>query len=666
MITLNAVPAESAIPPAGKAEKLLRISSDVPDSTEQDAGYVYDKEAGQFSNVQHTSKDVDNLLWIGTENKNSDPEKAAHAVLQALDLAEVLQYESGIAKAYNSLGSVYHLLGDYEYALQQFHIALGLETGSENRKQAGRVLKNIAMVHMDQKNYDPAAVYFKKAVERTTEADAVEVKATALSNLGLAYYHMEDYEQSLDYYARAIEVAEAVGDLDLKMLFLANAGNTYIKLDQYELAESYLQQALSYFNQKGFARQDSETSIYLGTLYLNWGRYDEALARARYGLQLAGSTANLSLIRDAHRLLSEIYEAKQDYSRSLASYKDYFSAHDSLLNLERQMRISQRQIRFDIDHRNRQIILLNEKNDLQEARLANQELWHRLLLIGLVFFILIAGLLYRYIHVKKQAGLRQHQQSEEIEQQNRQLVQLNREKDEFLGMAAHDLRNPVSNISTVVYLMEQDGREKDEDTLEYIQMIRSSIDNMMNLIDNFLNVKALEEGLNGHRINSIDVSKVMKQVVDSFQKAARDKKIYLTANRDPDMKSVLADEDYLHRILNNLLSNAIKFSPSGSAVEVSSRADAEHVEISVKDNGPGITKKDQEKMFQRFARLSNKPTGNESSTGLGLFTVKKLTELMGGEIRCESKPGKGTVFTIVLPVTGRPDSPPVNHGAVRH
>ena len=137
---------------------------------------------------------------------------------------------------------------------------------------------------------------------------------------------------------------------------------------------------------------------------------------------------------------------------------------------------------------------------------------------------------------------------------------------------------------------------------------------------------------------------LLEELVEVYQADASKKQITVSLDC-PQEVYVAGDASYLHQVYQNLLTNAIKFSPLGKHVLISLHEDPSgQVEVVVKDEGPGLSEADKKKLFQHFAKLSAKPTGGESSTGLGLTIVKKYVELMEGTIRCESEPGQGAAF----------------------
>ncbi|MEX1135994.1 MAG: ATP-binding protein [Balneolales bacterium] len=630
---------------------------DEVDSSDITKSYVYDRTTGEFWFVPNSAEGIDSLLSISYEERNRAPEKAAYAAFQALNMAELLGYDEGMAQAYFALGELYDMFMDYPQALVEYQSALDLERRLQRDIRIGRVLNKIGMVHIKQGEYVNARDYFEQTISLLDDTSYDLTKAGALSALGLAHYHSENYSRALEYFDQVQALEGRSEDLEkIKMVTVMNAGNTYVELSEYERAESLLNQAIRYFSQHDDVTDQSEGHLYMATLYRQWNKPVEALVQARQGMDLAESIEENSLVMKGYQLLSGIYEDQNNPQQALLNYKLYHDLHNQVLNSEREARLVQRQTQHDVAQQNREIRQLNQETILQEAELENKELWQRFLIVGLGLAIIIALLLIRNIRMQRSAHQRLEQKQSEIERKNKELAQLNQEKDEFLEMAAHDLRNPLSAIRGVVGLMEEAG-EPDADTLELTNLIKISTDRMLGLVNNFLNVEVGDKGPGTLNIIPVHIEKTIRRITGNFRNKTLEKQIKLAIDLPRDLRPVMADEDSLERILENLVSNAIKFSPSGSTVEIFSITKESHMDISVKDSGPGITAVDQEKLFKRFSTLSNKPTANESSTGLGLYIVKKFTEAMGGHVHCESKPGKGSTFTVSLPLATDKSTP---------
>jgi signal transduction histidine kinase/ligand-binding sensor domain-containing protein len=257
-----------------------------------------------------------------------------------------------------------------------------------------------------------------------------------------------------------------------------------------------------------------------------------------------------------------------------------------------------------------------------------------------------------------------------MEEKNVTLAALNNEKNEIMGIVAHDLKNPLSNIRLLARMLTKDAPTLNADTVRDLSSdIEESADRMFDLITNLLNVNAIEQG--GMKLDFVpfDMTGLVKQVVHNYLASAEEKRITLHLEVLPILESssnnqhkierglqgylCFADRSATVQIIDNLVSNAVKYSPFDKNVIVCLRLsdDAQRVRVEVRDEGPGVSEEDMRKLFGKFARLSARPTGGEHSTGLGLSIVKKLAEAMNGNVWCESELGKGANFIVELPVS---------------
>jgi len=264
-----------------------------------------------------------------------------------------------------------------------------------------------------------------------------------------------------------------------------------------------------------------------------------------------------------------------------------------------------------------------------------------LAVVGFVGTILLMG--YR---AKNQLNKVLLGQQETIEQRNNELKKLNEEKNYLIKVLAHDLRSPLSNIQGCALMLAED-KSFNEDCAKMIEIIGDGSNRIKSMISKILDVDAIESGNRNLQLEIVNPASVIQQIISQNSDKAKKKNIKLKLIKGKSSK-VHADRFYLAQVLENLLLNALKFSNEGSKVifEVSKKDDK--VRIVVQDNGPGITEEDKQKVFEKFARLSAKPTGGEESVGLGLSIVKKYTEMMGGEVSFETELGKGTAFFIDL------------------
>ncbi len=237
-------------------------------------------------------------------------------------------------------------------------------------------------------------------------------------------------------------------------------------------------------------------------------------------------------------------------------------------------------------------------------------------------------------------------QAEDLQIANHELQILDEQKNTFLGVVAHDLKGPLHGIVLAAEAFERDPKEA---IRARGQAIRKEGTDMCALIDRFLNVAAMESGELTARFEQVDVVSFVKAVVTARSARAEEKGIEVTLQAPTGPLHMLGDGMYLREILDNLLTNALKFSPRESRVDLRVEAGETWIRISVEDQGPGLSELDMRKVFGRFTRLSARPTGGESSSGLGLFIAKRMVDDLGGRIWVESERGKGAAFRVEFP-----------------
>lgn len=245
----------------------------------------------------------------------------------------------------------------------------------------------------------------------------------------------------------------------------------------------------------------------------------------------------------------------------------------------------------------------------------------------------------------------------ELEQANEELQKANEVKSELLGLAAHDLKNPLQIIIGYTGLLQQKMKE-DPYAYERLNIINRSSDKMLNLINALLAADSIDSGRIKMNITEVDVTQLAESVIESLHPLSSKKSQEITLKGETEC-IIQADHVLLQEVMDNLLNNADKFSPLGKPITIVVECIKEKKKVifKVKDEGPGLTREDKGQLFEKFSRLSAKPTGGESSTGLGLAIIRNLVEMHEGNISVESEPGKGSTFIVVLPTTLSQHSP---------
>jgi signal transduction histidine kinase len=238
----------------------------------------------------------------------------------------------------------------------------------------------------------------------------------------------------------------------------------------------------------------------------------------------------------------------------------------------------------------------------------------------------------------------------ELARTNSELIRLNQQKNQLLGMAAHDLRNPLSAISLCSEYLINELTNLPADQLEMLSTIKASSEFMLWLIEDILDLSKIESIKVALRAELCDLKILAARHVATSRLIAARKKIHINLEIAPDLPLVEADPRKIGQVLENLLSNAIKFSPPGATLGMKMLQTGERVRIAVRDQGPGIPEGELGMLFKPFQRTSVKPTGGEKSSGLGLAIASKIVEAHGGVIGVQSEIGVGSTFFVTLPL----------------
>ena len=236
---------------------------------------------------------------------------------------------------------------------------------------------------------------------------------------------------------------------------------------------------------------------------------------------------------------------------------------------------------------------------------------------------------------------------------NEKLKELDKLKDEFMSIASHELRTPMTAIKSYVWLaLHGKSQEKDKKVRAYLDKVFESSERMISMINDMLNVNRIETGRMKLDIIPVSVWKVAEQVKDELSARAAESGLEIVIKKDNIVPLLMSDKDKLIEIFTNLIGNALKFTPKGGKITVTARKMGTMVEVQVSDTGVGIAKENIDKLFKKYGKLNESyaTVSSSTGTGLGLYITRQYLEKMGGKIGIDSTLGEGTTFTFSLPV----------------
>ncbi len=240
---------------------------------------------------------------------------------------------------------------------------------------------------------------------------------------------------------------------------------------------------------------------------------------------------------------------------------------------------------------------------------------------------------------------------------------LERAKTEFVAMASHELRSPLTSIKGFVELLERSSDNMTERQREFVDIIMRSTERLVDLVNDLLDVARIEADRVEIEPRPIDVGEAVRDVVELMEPRFAQKRQHLGVYIAPRMPLVLADPGRVRQIIANLLTNAHLYTEEGGRIHIGAEGERAQVQIVVGDSGVGLDEEERELVFERFYRAA--ASGSSPGTGLGLSIVKALVEMHHGRIEVDSVPGRGTTFTVLLPAAAPEISPPAMRWAVR-
>lgn len=630
-----------------------------PDSTLIYCNKAYD--LGKEINLQSGLSKPLSFIGLAYANKGDYPNSFEYH-RRSIDVSIEQNDSIELAYGYNNLGRMFYDQGDLVRAFDNLIRSKEIFEDLGDKSGLAYVNRSIASVYHTQKDFEKALEMSHTAYMLRKEVGEPRMIVSSLMEIGLIYQGAGDSKSALTWFLKADSASANINDPVTRAELSVGLAEILMEGGNLEEAFDRTQHVLATItaqtNQKMFLRATYLQARY----YYEKGDYAKATALLRETLESAESTGNVLFQRDASFLLSEIFKSKRDGSRAEEYVNRYKIFSGMLENTDLARQIERLQFQVAIERKDNEFEQLRTKEAKNTATIAKQRSQNISLIVVAASVTAIAAIIWfnsrrrRLINhklalqnshiVSQREAISRH--NEELSKSNQVLSDLNQEKNTLMNIVAHDLKAPLNRISGLASIIEMDTNLSEKQK-EYFKLIRNATRSGLDLITDLLDVNALEEVNDAPDKKEVDIVELLEDRVKAMQVTANNKSIRVTLRVDADHK-ILTDYSYISRIVDNLLSNAVKFSSGGAQVDVDARVNNNSMILSVKDNGPGFREEDKPYLFQRFKKLSARPTGGESSNGLGLAIVKTLVDRLKGDIRLETARGKGSEFIITLPL----------------
>ncbi|MFZ6012076.1 MAG: tetratricopeptide repeat-containing sensor histidine kinase [Bacteroidota bacterium] len=611
---------------------------------------VFDSlEAVLEKRLSDDSTEVNILNQQAFDTYNRYPEEALRFAYKARIIAEKISYTKGVAEAYRQIGLVLWSQGNYGSALEILFKGLKLVEGDPKAKQnEADILGNIGLVYNSLSDYTQARDFLNRSIALQRILKNTLREAAMLNNIGDSYRFQGDFANALAIYRQALKLRIRSGNLGPQGVNMRNIGNVHEGMGNFDSAFLYYHESLHISQTTNDRRGVGLVKQALASAHFKLKQYDLAKKFASESLREATEDNLKAILRDSYKLLWQIAEAENNPREALRYYKLFSVYRDSVENVKASSLTSTVRLNHEIQKKQSEIDYLKKDSELRNARNARNI---AILIIVILAVIMLAFLYFRQKSInailsRKNKEIEEHEK--EVEIKNKELLALNAEKNNLIGIVAHDLKNPLNQIKGLLSIVKMSVDSQNPEVMGCMETMDNTATRLNKMISRILDVEAIESKKLNLAFQYVDLSTLLHNLVDRWTASARQKNIEIHSRLEH-QALVKIDPGYAEQVFENLLSNAIKFSPAHRSIYLTLTHCDHHVIFEIRDEGPGLTDDDKKKLFNRYEKLSARPTANEPSTGLGLSIVKKFVEAMNGKIWCESTTGKGAAFYVSFP-----------------
>jgi len=668
--------------------KLSTYNSIVNRATKNDneMAYTYAKkgyELGQKLKLTH-SVAISTYQYAKVLQIKGEHPKAAK-IIEAQISAFISIKEFPPPFLFHQLGKIYDEMGNKAEALNNYLKAFEVwRTHKSPLLTKEDFYENIANLYLQSGQYKEAQYYYEELLKwaskenNNKKEDGIyenkKIQATAAQGLVRVFIAKKEYDTALFYLQKSEEFCTGKSKRKCLLATYDLYSELYFTKFDYNLAKKYAFEALQIAEQLGEQQQAILLSIRLGDIYSAETSYDKAELFLKRAEKTALSLDNNLLYKQVYFSFANLYEKSQKDKMALNYYRKYLIYKDSVHNEVSIRKINSLQMQFEQERHRQEIELLElNQREKQLQQQAEVDRAQALNIIGLIFIIalaIVAFLIYsRYRFGERTQKILKNQsnsiqkQNQELQSINRQLVEskkelnaINKTKDRFFSIVAHDLKGPLNSLKGYSHLISTFGDKLPKE--EIISMAADqerTLDNLYKFLEDLLSWSRIQMKAVALEPKNIELNVIMAKMCAILMPQIKEKEID-SAYLNMDGKTVYADENAVFTILRNLVSNAVKFTPRHGTIRVNAEVEKDEngnytgfTKISVSDTGVGMPKIVYKKLFKLDNKYSTKGTEGEKGTGLGLIICKEFVEQNGGEIGVESKENEGTIFWFTLP-----------------
>lgn len=514
---------------------------------------------------------------------------------------------------------------------------------------------NLIGLNFDEYLYSNKAIeYYEKGIKHANLTENDSVKQWLYNNIGNVYaYSQVDITKSILYYKKALDYATKIKDIVEINYIKQNIASAYFAENKYNIGKIYLDEISNYVLTKGQVEARMTYYSLLGEYYNNLK--NNTLTEKYYTKALEISKENQSEliesnIADLYLKVSSFYAKKQDYTKAYHYLNESELLKEKIYSEEKISSIKDTQSTIELDEYKRQIDKIEEENKVYIKSLSINKTINILLFTLYIIIGILFVLLFRNQKIRKDLNTTLELQNSKLEIAKLEAEENANLKSQFVSTVTHEIRTPLYGIIGLIDLLVEENKEFKNN--QKIKSLSFSANYLLMLINDILQTNKLESKNVILDSNKFSVTQVFKKVISSLQYLAKQNQNKIEFKIDDNFpKYVYGDKTKFVQVIMNLITNALKFTNKGFVkveVKVLNITDKSvDIQVNVCDNGIGIDENEQKLIFNKFIQLNRKQTDYQG-TGLGLYIVKRLVDILNGKIVLESKENEGTTIHLNL------------------
>lgn len=593
------------------------------------------------SEMSDSPSQINAMLAKGKSFVYEYPDSALYFLRKAEVLADSLDFVEARGESKSWIGVSFYIKGEYDRALPYFMESLRIFTALGDHSGIAGAFNHVGLILTTQKRFQDAIAYHRRGVYHAELARDISRLSRNNFNIGLNYDELSAYDSALHYLTLSLAQSKSADIHQIVVMSYNRIAKMRFHRGQYDLAKTFYDSALNHpVGQTNWERAFAWSG--LAEVYDALDEHARAIAAGLKGLSIATEiNAKWEIVHSAD-ILARAYANAGDYANAYRMVRKMEAYKDTVFNEEKENQLNY----IHLKENELMTANLEKENALQAVRLEQKNF--QIVVAGILSVSLAVIMLILYSRHRHKSRLNQQllEVNAKIEEQNKDLNEMNEGKNQLFSIISHDLRTPFANLHGMLTLLRSDALSPAEQA-ELLDQVEQNFWSVSGTLDSLL--QWAHNQMEGQQTNPepLFADTVIEAAFTFWEPTMRRKGVQGDIAKGSEI--VFADKHHLQTAIRNVVGNAIKFTRPGGSVFVSTVRRPGLVGIVIRDTGIGIPDDVQKNLFSLTKHKQRAGTAKEKGTGLGLIICQQLLEKNGGHIEVESEVGKGTTFTLWVP-----------------